>query len=49
MPTMPRMSNKARKIAYKILGVPPALAFKRNEEEQRINQRLLFEETVRVR
>ncbi len=49
MPSMPRMPGKGTKIAYKILGVPSNIAFKRNKAEQKINKRLLFEETYRVR
>jgi len=49
MPAIPRISGKATKIAYKILGVPANMKFKRTPEQKRINQRLLFEETVRVR
>lgn len=48
MPAMPRVKGKATKIAFAILGKP--LNFKkRDKKEQKINQRLLFEETVRVR
>lgn len=49
MPAMLRISGKAMKIAYKILGVPANVKFKRTPEQERINKRLLFEETVRVR
>lgn len=49
MPCMPRIPGKATKIAFKILGVPANLQSKRTPEQQRINQRLVFEETVRVR
>lgn len=49
MPVMPRMNNKAKKIAYNILGVPANMRTKRTKSESKINQRLLFEETVRVR
>ncbi len=49
MPAIPRISGRATKIAYKILGVPANMKFKRTKEQKKINQRLLFEETVRVR
>jgi hypothetical protein len=49
MPGIPRISGRATKIAYKILGVPANMKFKRTKEQKKINQRLLFEETVRVR
>lgn len=49
MPTMPRMDTKETKIAYKILGVPANIAFKRDALEKRINKRLIFEETIRSR
>lgn len=49
MPTMRRPKIKATKIAYKVMGVPPNLRFKRSKEQSTINKRLLFEETQRVR
>ena len=49
MPVMRRIDKKAEKIAFKIMGTPPNIAFKRNKEQQRINKRLIFEETVRAR
>jgi hypothetical protein len=49
MPAMPRIKGKATKIAFKILGTPPNIAFKRNKKEQFQNRRLIFEETTRVR
>lgn len=49
MPSMPRMPGKGAKIAYKILGKPANIAFKRNKEQKFINRRLWFEETSRVR
>jgi hypothetical protein len=49
MPAMLRPSKKARKIAYKILGVPANIAYKPNAEQREINRRLIFEETIRVR
>jgi hypothetical protein len=49
MPVMPRKHGKAKRIAYKILGVPPNISYKRSTEAKRVNKRLLFEETSRVR
>jgi hypothetical protein len=49
MPTMIRIPGKAKKIAYKILGIPANIASKRDSIEKRINKRLIFEESIRVR
>lgn len=49
MPAMPRLSGKAKKIAYKILGKPLNMQVKRTPKEEQINRRLTFEETTRVR
>ncbi len=46
---MLRPDPKATKIAFKILGVPPNLKTKKTKIQKRINHRLLFEETQRVR
>jgi hypothetical protein len=43
------MPGKAKKIAYKILGVPANIEYKRDSVEKKINKRLIFEESVRVR
>ncbi len=49
MPAMPRPSGKSKKIAYKILGVPMNMQDDKSKKDQKINTRLVFEETVRVR
>ena len=49
MPGMPRIPGKPTDIAYKILGKPDNIAFKRSKKEKKINRRLIFEETTRVR
>lgn len=49
MPAMPRPKGKATKIAFKILGVPGAIAFKRSKQQDKINKQLLYQETQRVR
>lgn len=50
MPAMPRLNAKTTKIAYKIIGIPaPLRAVKKTPEQKKINRRLLYEETFRVR
>lgn len=50
MPIMPRMDDKAKKIAYKILGTPENMQEKKQpKKKSKIDERLTFEETVRVR
>lgn len=49
MPTMIRIPGKPKKIAYKILGVPANIEYKRDSVEKKINKRLIFEESIRVR
>jgi len=49
MPSAPRVKGKAAKIAFKILGTPANLKFKRSKEQERVNQQLLSQETSRVR
>jgi hypothetical protein len=49
MPTMPRPNKKATKIAFDLLGTPPSFKQKQNALQKKINQRLLFDETQRVR
>lgn len=49
MPAAPRAKTKATKIAYKIMGVPANIQHKRTKAEKKIDHRLLFEETSRVR
>ena len=50
MPVMPRIPGKPKKIAYKVLGVPDNIRnAKKTKEQKRINRRLVFEETYRVR
>lgn len=45
MPAMPRINNKATKIAYKIMGVPPSFAYKPTKEQKRINKKIIYTET----
>jgi hypothetical protein len=49
MATAPRPKGKAKKIAEKIMGKPANRQTKITKEEQRVRERLLFEETSRVR
>lgn len=46
---MIRIPGKPQKIAYKILGVPANKEHRRNAVRNKVNQQLIFEETVRVR
>jgi hypothetical protein len=49
MPCAPRPDNKAKKIAYKILGKPANLAYKPTAEQKRINMLLVQEQLTRTR
>lgn len=49
MPAMPRVRGKTTKIAYDVLGKPANMQDNKTKKDKRINQRLLFEETYRVR
>lgn len=49
MPSMPRIPGKGLKIAYKLLGVPPNIAYKPNAQQKKIDHVLLFQQTTRAR
>lgn len=50
MAAMPRPEGKGKKIAYDVLGVPANMVEKRKTKSQKkIDQRLVFEDTVRSR
>lgn len=49
MPGMIRPKGKAKKIAFKILGKPANMQEKPDKKKRKVNQRLLYEETQRVR
>ena len=49
MPVMKRLNNKATKIAYKVLGVPLNIKHKKTDQEKRIDYKLRYDETSRVR
>jgi hypothetical protein len=46
---MPRPDNESKKIAEKILGVPKNMLKESKKKDKKIEQRLVFEETSRVR
>lgn len=48
MPCMPRTNDQNKKIAEKILGIPPNMQ-KNKPKNDKVEQRLTFEETSRVR
>jgi hypothetical protein len=49
MPAMPRTNDKNKKIAEKILGTPPNMPDKKKKSPTKIEQRLTFEETSKVK
>lgn len=49
MPSVPRPKGKAKKIAYKLLGIPDNMKKQKKKRNDKIEQRLVFEETIRVR
>ena len=49
MPQALRPKGKASKIAQALLGIPENKQNKQSERDKRIEQRLLYSETVRVR
>ncbi len=49
MPTMPRISGRATKIAYEIMGEPDNLAYKKSKQQKEIDAKLLYNETERSR
>jgi len=49
MPAMPRIKGKATKIAYDILGKPANIKFKRTKAQELLNEKLVAQETIRVR
>lgn len=48
MPGMPRIDSKVTKIAYAILGKPQNMQ-KRSKKDKRIDKKLFYEETYRVK
>ena len=49
MPVMPRVNNKATKIAWSIIGKPLSINIKKKQHKKETDRRLVFEETTRVR
>ena len=49
MSAMPRPDGRAKKIAYKIMGVPSNMLFRPSAKQKKIEQALTFEETRRAR
>lgn len=49
MPAMLRVKGKITKIAYAVLGKPSNMQDNKTKKDRRINERLIFEETYRVR
>lgn len=53
MPAMVRPNGpkykKAKKIAYSILGTPANIAFSKSPFTKKVDRRLLFEETARIK
>ncbi|HTJ49074.1 MAG TPA: hypothetical protein VL443_06430 [Cyclobacteriaceae bacterium] len=46
---MPRPKGKAKKIAYAVLGMPMNLQRQNWKKDKQVENRLVFEETARVR
>jgi hypothetical protein len=49
MPSMIRIQGKPKKIAYAILGKPANMSEKYTPLQSKINKRLIWEETIKVR
>jgi hypothetical protein len=49
MPAMPRSNKRATKVAFKILGTPANLEFKRSKQQEYVNKMLISQETSRVK
>ena len=49
MPIAPRYNKPATAIAWKILGKPANLSFKRSKQQEYVNKMLLSQETSRVK
>ena len=49
MTIMVRPKGLGKRIAFKILGVPPALAFKPTEKQKKLDERLTVNETQLLR
>lgn len=49
MPTMVRPQGKGKKVAFSILGTPPNMKDSEKKKDTKIDKRLTFEETQRVK
>jgi hypothetical protein len=49
MPAMPRIRGRAMKIAFEVLGTPSNYREKKTKLQKRIDERLMYENTQRVR
>jgi hypothetical protein len=49
MPSMPRYNKKATQVAFKILGVPANMSFKRSKWQEYVNKMLISQESSRVK
>ena len=51
MPAMPRTDKRVEKLAFRIIGKPANMRSddKDSKKEKKIDARLVFEETIRVR
>lgn len=49
MPAAPRVKGKGKKIAFAILGMPPALNDKKSARKKKLDEILLYQDTQRSR
>lgn len=49
MPSVPRPNKKMQKIAFNIMGTPPALRSDKSSEKKQVDERLVYEETNRAK
>lgn len=49
MPAMPRAHNKGTAIAHKILGIPSNISYKPDPKDKKLEKRIAYEDTTRVR
>lgn len=47
MPSVPRPNKKMQKIAFAIMGTPPAMLSDKSSEKKKVDERLVYEETNR--
>lgn len=49
MPSAPRPKGKAKEIAEEVMGIPANMMQKRSTKRKKVNDKLVFEETVKSR